>query len=98
MQRKRHLLYTSALCVSVLYTSACSTPQQGVEIRTVNVPTPVPCIPRESIPAEPASVKDSLTGNAAADLPIVAASAILLRSWGREMSAALHACADTPDK
>lgn len=77
----------------VVALSACSTAQPGIEVRTVEVPTPVPCLPANQIPAEPDTVADQLTGNAAADLPIVAASALMLRAWGREMHVALGACA-----
>lgn len=79
---------------SALLLSACTTTQPAVEIRTVRVPSPVPCLPKDRIPAEPDTVADQLTGNAAADLPIVAASALLLRAWGREMRAALVSCAE----
>ncbi|WP_155522994.1 hypothetical protein [Croceibacterium ferulae] len=40
------------------------------------------------------ALQTQLTGSAAADLPIVAASALLLRAWGKTMHAALTACAD----
>jgi hypothetical protein len=64
-----------------------------VQVRTVHVPVPQPCLPADQIPEEPPRVASELTGNAALDLPIVAASALVLRAWGQEMRAALVACA-----
>jgi hypothetical protein len=74
--------------------AGCSTAEPGVEVRVVRVPTPVACVPLEAIPAEPPQVGALLTGSASHDLTIVAESALLLRAWGQEMAAALHACAD----
>ncbi len=84
------------IAISAMALAGCQTTQPAVEIRTVKVPTPVPCLAADEIPAEPSTVADQLTGNAAADLPIVAASALMLRAWGREMFAALDACAGAP--
>lgn len=89
----KHLAIASA----VLLTGCATTPQQGISIKEIRIPTPVACVPIEAIPAEPPTVAETLTGNASADLPIVASSALLLRAWGREIHAALVACApDTP--
>lgn len=85
-----------AIAISAITLAGCQTTQPAVEVRTIRTPVPTPCLPADRIPAEPPTVADSLTGNAAADLPIVAASALTLRAWGRELSAALTACADTP--
>lgn len=93
MLTKRRLAYTTALCVIALYTSACTTDQPGIEVRTVEVPVPQPCLPADQIPEEPPTVGHLLTGVAAVDLAIIAPSALLLRAWGQEMSAALKACA-----
>lgn len=94
MITKRHLCYTSALVAISLYTSACqSTAPGGIEVRTVEVPVPQPCLPLSEIPAEPETVSHLLNGMAAHDLSIVAASALELRAWGQEMAAALRACA-----
>lgn len=82
------------IAISAMALAGCQTTQPAVEVRTVEVSTPVPCLPADQIPAEPDTVADQLTGNAAADLPIVAASALMLRAWGHELSAALDACAD----
>jgi hypothetical protein len=73
--------------------ASCNHPQPGIRTEIVNVPVPVPCLPADSIPNEPAQVADQLTGNAASDLVIVAASALELRAWGITMHSALKACA-----
>lgn len=83
----------SAICSAILL-SSCSHNQPGIEVRTVEVPVPAPCIPRDKIPDEPATVGDRLTGDPVLDLPTVAASALALRACGREMEAALIACAE----
>lgn len=81
------------IIASLLLLGACNHPQPGVRIETVNVPVPVPCLPLDSIPDEPAQVADQLTGNAASDLVIVAASALELRAAVITMRSALMACA-----
>lgn len=73
--------------------TSCNHPQPGIEIREVPTPVPVPCLPLDSIPDEPAQVADQLTGNAASDLVIVAASALELRAAVITMRSALMACA-----
>lgn len=72
---------------------ACSTAEPGIEVRTVEVPVPQPCLPADQIPAEPATVGHLLNGVAAHDLAVVAESALKLRAWGQEMHTALVACA-----
>lgn len=84
---------TKALALAALLVAGCHHTQPGVKIQRVEVPVPQPCLPADQIPAEPPRVADQLTGNAAVDLPIVAASALLLRAWGRELAAAHRACA-----
>ena len=79
--------------IAALSLAACSTTSPGIEVRTVEVPTPVPCLAREDIPAEPERVAGSLTGQAASDLKIISASALKLRAWGQELHSALTACA-----
>jgi hypothetical protein len=75
--------------------TACSTPGPvGVEIRTVEVPTPVACVTREQLPAEPERVGDRLTGNAVVDLALVAASALELRKAFQEQAALLQGCVE----
>jgi hypothetical protein len=78
---------------AALLAAACETTQPGVEVRTVQVPVPQPCLAADEIPAEPGTVSHLLTGVAAHDLTVVAASALELRAWGQEMAAALKACA-----
>lgn len=74
--------------------AGCQTaPPTGIEVREIRVPTPVPCVGRDQIPAEPERVGDKLTGNAVTDLSIVAASALELRKWGEEQNAILQGCA-----
>ena len=63
--------------------------------REVRVPVSVPCAPAK-LPTEPALVGPTLTGNAERDIGIVAASALRLRQWGRELSALLAACQAPP--
>lgn len=75
--------------------AACATkPPIGIEVRTVEVPTPVACVSVDQLPAEPPRVGDRLTGNAVLDLAIVAASALELRKWGQEQAAILAGCVD----
>ena len=62
------------------------------EIREVPVPTPVTCVDRNQIPAEPPRVAPRFTGNARRDLEILADSAQALRAWGQEMRALLELC------
>lgn len=79
-------------CFVVLALTACTEQPGGIEVRTVEVPVPQPCLPADQIPDEPATVASQLNGVAAHDLAIVAASALELRAWGQEMAAALKAC------
>ncbi len=82
-----------ALVLAALLVAACNHTQPGVKIQRIEVPVPQPCLPADKIPAEPPRVADQLTGNAAVDLPIVGASALLLRAWGQELAPAHRACA-----
>lgn len=77
--------------------ASCNHPQPGIEIREIRTPVPQPCLAAEDVPPEPAQVGDQLTGNAASDLLIVAASALELRAWGITMAAALKACAEASE-
>lgn len=67
--------------------AACSHTEPGIEVRTVEVPTPVPCVDESQVPDEPALVGDQLTGEARHDLGIIAPSALELRKWGRDLRA-----------
>lgn len=59
--------------------------------KVVRVPVPVTCVQGE-IPPEPPTVADRLDGNAEHDIGIIAASALRLRAWGRELSAIVKGC------
>ena len=59
--------------------------------REIRVPIAVACAPA-ALPAEPEAIAPRLTGNAERDIGIVAASALRLRQWGRELRAMLEAC------
>ncbi len=72
--------------------AACQTTTPAVEVRTVEVPTPIACITPEQVPAEPPRIGHRLTGNAVADVLIVSKSALELRKWGQEMAALLRGC------
>ena len=78
---------------AALTTTACKTTQPGVEVRTIEVAVPRACVPLDQIPAEPETVADQLTGQAASDTLILAESALRLRAWGRELRGYLVACA-----
>lgn len=74
--------------------AGCSDQRPAVEVRTMEVlkPVPVPCVKREQIPAAPPSIRDKLTGNAAADIGPIAASALELRQALNEALALLGGC------
>lgn len=78
---------------AVAMLAACSHPRAGIEVRQVEVLAPQPCLAADEIPPEPGQVRSQLTGKAATDLVIVAASALELRAWGTRMHRALVACA-----
>ena len=75
------------LALATALLSGCS-PREKI----VSVPTPVACVKSAEIPLEPPRVASQLTGNAAADLPIVAVSALELRDWGQKLRALLRGC------
>lgn len=79
---------------AVAFVAACNHPHPGIQVQTVEVPVPQPCLAAEDIPPEPPQVGEQLTGNAASDLLIVAASALELRATVITMRAALLACAE----
>ena len=58
--------------------------------KTVLVPTPVPCI-KGDLPAPPAPMRP-LTGNAEADIAIVAAQALRWRAYAEELAAMAQGC------
>lgn len=83
----------AALIAGLVTLTACQHTEPGIEVRMVEIPVPQPCLPADQIPAEPPLIGDQLSGNAVEDLPIVAASALRLRAWGRVLAAAHIACA-----
>ena len=80
-----------ALLLLVVGLAGCAH-KPAAEIREVPVPTPVTCVDRNAIPAEPPRVAQRFTGNARRDLEILAESAQDLREWGQEMRALLEMC------
>jgi len=74
--------------------ASCNHSQPRISIREIPTPVPTPCLAADSIPPEPPQVGDQLTGNAASDLLIVAASALELRAAVITMRSALLACAE----
>ena len=66
MTRFRSMVVGAALVAL----AACSHDQPGIEVRTVQVPTPVACLARDQIPAEPPQVGSQLNGNAAHDMSL----------------------------
>lgn len=80
-----------------LLLTACQHTQPAVEIRTVEVPVPGPCIPADQIEPEPAPIGHLLgrvPETAEADRDILAAQVLRLLAWGRPMHTALTECAD----
>jgi uncharacterized lipoprotein YmbA len=80
---------------SLALLAACASPNPvGISVREIPTPTPVACVTREQLPAEPERVGNRLTGNAVVDLALVAASALELRKWGGEQRALLEGCVE----
>ena len=85
---------TSLLIVTLLAGCAGRVPPPAIEARvvTVTVPVSVSCVRREQIPDAPPKIGDRLTGDAARDLPVVAASAVRLRAYAGQLAALLTGC------
>jgi hypothetical protein len=79
------------LIFAALFLTGCGA--RGVEVRTVTVPVPQPCLPRDQIPDEPETVGHKLIGDAAIDIVTITESALQLRAVVKETRAALIACA-----
>lgn len=79
-----------ALLLLAVLVAGCA--HKPAEIREVPVPTPVTCVDRNRIPAEPPRVAQRFTGNAKRDLEILAENAQALRRWGQEMRSLLEQC------
>ena len=86
------------LPLAALALAGCKTMADPVvEVREVEVPTPVACIDPAEIPAEPPTIGQRFNGDAKHDLAILAPNAQALRKWGQEMRALLEQCvADVP--
>ena len=69
-------------------------PPPAIEARVVEkfVPVAVSCVKREDIPPAPPRIGDLLNGDAAHDLPVVAASAVRLRAYAGQLAALLGGC------
>ena len=53
----------------------------------------VPCVAKDQvIPAEPPKIHSKLNGAADHDLPVVAGSALRLRSWGEALQGIVESC------
>lgn len=62
------------------------------QAKVVSVPTPVACVKRDQLPAEPASVKDDLTGNAAQDTAVLAVGLLEWKDYAGKLAALLKGC------
>lgn len=67
-------------------------PAIAARVVTVDRPVAISCVKASDIPAEPPRIGDRLTGDAAADLPVVAASAVRLRAYAGQLAALLGGC------
>jgi hypothetical protein len=80
------------ILVPCLALEACQTAGSGGDVRTVHVPTPVPCVNAADIPAEPPQVGDQFNGDAKHDLQVLAPSAQALRKWGQDLRELIANC------
>ena len=82
--------------IGVAALASCTHPpdEPAIEVRTITVdrPIPVACVDPKAIPAEPEMVGDELTGDAAHDADILAASAIGLRLYAQMLRALIEPC------
>lgn len=74
--------------------AACQTTPAGVRVVYQDRPVPMPCLAKEDIPPEPPTVSQTFSGDWNHDGPILVASALILRNWGRDMHGSLMACAE----
>lgn len=92
-----HVYFAAIFTIAALALAGCATsptPPPAIVVKTerVEVPIPTPCVDADQIPAMPPRVGDRLTGDAARDLDVVAASAIRLRAALGKALALLGAC------
>lgn len=84
------------LCLALLL-GACNHTQPGIEVRTVEVPTPVACVSAEQLETAESTQPTgdlALTGDANKDLPIVAARGLDWKAYALDMLAIVKGCAD----
>ena len=69
----------------IVLLAACGHDEPGIEVRTVPVPTPVPCVNTADLPT--VTPKSSLTGDARADTVILRAENLDLRAENGDLRA-----------
>ncbi len=86
----------AVLLTLVAAVSACtpdrSPPAIEAQIVRVNTPVAVPCIAAADVPSMPRKVGDQLTGNAASDAAVLAASVLELRAALSRSLALISSC------
>lgn len=80
-----HKLLMLAPVMLFLPAAMCTTPEPAVDVRTVEVPTPAPCVDQAQIPAE--TPESALTGNARIDTGILKAENLDLRAENGDLRA-----------
>jgi len=76
----------SLVGLAALAIAACShTDGPGIEVRTVEVPTPVPCVDEADLPAETPAA--TLTGDARVDSALLKAETLDLRAENGDLRA-----------
>ena len=80
---------------SLLALSACTSPQPGIEVRTVEVPveTMIPCLDAADIPQMPERADTAAETDARNLLALVTPELLEWRQYGREALAAMERCA-----
>ena len=85
-----------ATLIAALLLAGCAgrVPPPAIAVRTVTIDRPVAisCVKASDIPTAPPMIGKRLTGDAARDLPVVAASAVRLRAYGAQLAALLGGC------
>ena len=85
-----------ATLIAALLLAGCAgrvpPPAIAATVVRVEVPVAISCVKASDIPAEPAKIGGRLTGDAATDLPVVAASAVRLRAYAGQLAALLTGC------
>lgn len=74
------------LSAGVLALAGCTTSSEpGIEVRTVPVPTPVPCVNEDDLPGQ--TPESELTGNAIVDSGLLKAETLDLRAENGDLRA-----------